>query len=95
MSMFSDSDDSVLLSIAQDSDGWTPELSGPSRRPSRRAKASVMARRDRNASTQPGSESGARRAKEKKKLSQQQRTPQETIDEFWSKFTTKTPGKGW
>jgi hypothetical protein len=21
-------------------------------------------------------------------------TPQEAVDEFWSKFTTKTPGKG-
>ncbi len=23
-----------------------------------------------------------------------QQTPQEAIDEFWAKFTTKTPGKG-
>jgi len=23
-----------------------------------------------------------------------QQSPQENIDEFWSKFTTKTPGKG-
>lgn len=27
-----------------------------------------------------------------KKMKQQ--TPQEAIDEFWSKFTTKAPGKG-
>jgi hypothetical protein len=26
--------------------------------------------------------------------SAKQQTPQEAIDEFWSKFTTKTPGRG-
>ncbi len=24
-----------------------------------------------------------------------QQTPQQVIDEFWTKFTTKAPGKGW
>jgi hypothetical protein len=30
-----------------------------------------------------------------KKNTKQQQTPQQAIDEFWAKFTTKAPGKGW
>ncbi|KAJ8125272.1 hypothetical protein O1611_g8367 [Lasiodiplodia mahajangana] len=29
------------------------------------------------------------------KKTDKQQTPQQAIDEFWAKFTTKAPGKGW